>query len=54
MGKVREDVGRGVGKRWGRCGNVCWGVRGGVMCGRRCGKFWGRCGEVCWGMGKVR
>ena len=52
-----------MGKCWGRCGKVCWGVGGGE---ERCGsvgksekvcwgvdKCWGRCGEMCGGYGEV-
>ena len=41
VGEVQRSVGGSVG--W-RCGEVCWGVGGGV------GKYWRRCGEVCWGV----
>ena len=57
-GEVRGDVGEVWGQVWesvlgcgGRCGEVCWGVRGGGGMGKWEERCVERSGKVCWGMG---
>ena len=55
-GEIWKSVLRcgGCGKSLGRCGKVCWGVRGDVKRGvEGVGKCWGRRGKVWWGCGEV-